>query len=48
MNEVSKTNKLKIYPAYGDSPGDGHSFGYFGADVWAADVFGFLNQYCTK
>jgi hypothetical protein len=48
MNEASKTYKLKIYPPYGDSPRDGHSFGYFGADVWAEDVFGFLNQYCTK
>jgi carboxymethylenebutenolidase len=48
MNEVGKTYKLKIYPSYGDSPQDGHSFGYFGADVWAEDVFGFLNQYCSK
>ena len=48
MSEVGKTYKLKIYPAYGDSPGDGHTFGYFGSDVWAEDVFGFLNQYCTK
>jgi hypothetical protein len=48
MNEVSKTYKLKIYPPYGDSPGDGHSFGYFGSDVWAEDVFGFLNEYCSK
>src|SRR6266478_1224168 len=48
MNEVSKAYKLKIYPPYGDSPQDGHSFGYFGSDVWAEDVFGFLNQHCTK
>src|SRR5713226_3811058 len=48
MNKVRKTYKLKIYPAYGDSSGDGHTFGYFGSDVWADDVFGFLNQYCTK
>ena len=48
MNEMGKTYKLKIYPAYGDSPRDGHSFGYFGSDVWAEDVFGFLNQHCTK
>jgi carboxymethylenebutenolidase len=48
MNKASKTYKLKIYPAYGDSPQDGHTFGYFGSDVWAEDVFGFLNQYCTK
>jgi carboxymethylenebutenolidase len=48
MNKVGKTNKLKIYPSYGDSPGDGHSFGYFGSEVWAEDVFRFLNHYCTK
>lgn len=48
MSEVSKTYKLKIYPAYGDSPGDCHTFGYFASDVWADDVFGFLNQYCIK
>src|SRR6266550_2925136 len=48
MNEASKAYKLKIYPPYGDSPRDGHSFGYFGSDVWAEDVFGFLNQHCTK
>ena len=39
---------MKIYPSYGDSPGDGHSFGYFGFAVWADDVFRFLNQHCTK
>jgi carboxymethylenebutenolidase len=48
MNDVSKPYKLKIYPAYGNSAGDGHTFGYFGSDVWADDVFGFLSQYCTK
>ena len=48
MNEAGKTYKLKIYPAYGDSARDGHSFGYFGSEVWAEDVFGFLNQYCGK
>ncbi len=48
MGEVSKTYKLKIYPSYGDSPQDGHTLGYFGSDVWAEDVFGFLNQYCSK
>jgi carboxymethylenebutenolidase len=48
MDAASKTYKLKIYPAYGDSPRDGHSFGYFGSDVWAEDVFAFLNQYCSK
>jgi hypothetical protein len=41
---MAKTYKLKIYPSYGDSPQDGHSFGYFGSDVWAEDVFEFLND----
>jgi hypothetical protein len=48
MGEVGKTYKLKTYPSYGDSPQDSHRFGYFGSDVWAEDVFGFLNQYCSK
>src|SRR6202011_2498724 len=48
MNKGGKTYKLKIYPSYGDSPRAGHSFGYFGSEVWAEDVFRFLNQYCTK
>jgi carboxymethylenebutenolidase len=48
MNKVGKIYKLKIYPSYGDSPRDGHSFGYFGSDVWAEDVFGFLNEHCNK
>jgi carboxymethylenebutenolidase len=48
MQKAGKTYQLKIYPSYGDSPRDGHTFGYFGADVWAADVFAFLNQHCTK
>jgi carboxymethylenebutenolidase len=48
MDRVGKTYKLKIFPSYGDSPQDGHSFGYFGSDVWAEDVFGFLNKYCSN
>jgi carboxymethylenebutenolidase len=48
MDGAGKTFKLKIYPSYGDSPGDGHSFGYFGSDVWAKDVFDFLDHYCNK
>jgi carboxymethylenebutenolidase len=46
MKDASKPYKFKIYPAYGSSPDDGHSFGYFGSAVWADDVFAFLNRYC--
>jgi carboxymethylenebutenolidase len=48
MKIAGRTYKMKIYPPYGNSVGDGHTFGYFGAAVWADDVFRFLNQHCTK
>jgi carboxymethylenebutenolidase len=48
MKEAGKTYEVKVYPAYGSSPQDGHTFGYFGSSVWADDVFRFLDQHCTK
>ncbi len=48
MKAAGKVYQLKIYPPYGTSPQDGHTFGYFGAAVWADDVFRFLNRYCAK
>ena len=48
MKEAGRPYKVKIYPPYGDSAQDGHTFGYFGASVWADDVFEFLNQHCPK
>jgi hypothetical protein len=32
----------KLYPAFGKTHMDGHHIGYFGARVWADDVFSFL------
>jgi carboxymethylenebutenolidase len=48
MKDARKPYDLKIYPRYGDSPQDGHTFGYFGSAVWADDVFRFLDQHCAK
>jgi carboxymethylenebutenolidase len=48
MKAASRTYELKIYPPYGNSPQEGHVFGYFGSAVWADEVFRFLNQHCTK
>jgi len=48
MKDASKAYELKIYPEYGNSPQDGHTFGYFGSAVWADDVFRFLTQHCAK
>lgn len=46
MKSVGKPYELKIYPAYGSSHEDGHVLGYFGASVWADDVFRFLERNC--
>jgi len=46
MREAGKVSDVKIYPAYGTSAADGHTFGYFGSTVWAEDVFRFLEQHC--
>jgi len=46
MRDAHKEYEIKIYPPYGASVADGHSFGYFGSAVWADDVFRFLNRHC--
>jgi dipeptidyl aminopeptidase/acylaminoacyl peptidase len=46
MRDAGKDHALKIYPAYGRSRQDGHTFGYFGSKLWADDVFGFLDLHC--
>src|SRR6202043_1587608 len=33
MKDARKTYEVKIYPPYGNSPQDGHTFGYFGSAV---------------
>lgn len=46
MKDVGRPFKIKIYPPFGDSKEDGHTFGYFGGALWGKDVFRFLDQYC--
>jgi carboxymethylenebutenolidase len=46
MKDAGKEFEMKIYPPYGKSTQDGHTFGYFGSSVWGADVFRFLDQHC--
>lgn len=46
MKDAGKEFELKIYPPFGNSVQDGHTFGYFGSTVWADDVFRFLNKHC--
>jgi len=46
MKAAGKEFELEIFPPYGSSTQDGHTFGYFGDSVWADDVFKFLNAHC--
>ena len=48
MKEAGKEFELKIYPLYGKSVQDGHTFGCFGGFIWADDVFCFLEKHCGK
>ncbi|MHB1110062.1 MAG: alpha/beta hydrolase family protein [Devosia sp.] len=41
-------SELHIYPAFGRSKRDGHSFPYRGVSVWSADVLRFLDQHCIR
>jgi carboxymethylenebutenolidase len=45
--DAGKVFAMKIYPAFGRSASDGHTFGYFGSAVWADDVFRFLSEHCS-
>ena len=47
MTKAGKTSALKIYPAYGSSARDGHSFAYRGSAVWFDDVLAFVNTHCA-
>jgi carboxymethylenebutenolidase len=46
MKQAGKPVESKIYPPFGTSHQDGHTFGYFGSAVWEEDVFHFLERYC--
>ena len=48
LKAAGKTYHVRIYPAYGNSVQDGHSFGYFGSSVWGDDVFRFLEHHCGQ
>jgi carboxymethylenebutenolidase len=46
MKNAGKEYEIKIYPPFGKTAQDGHSFGYFGSAVWGVDVFRFLDKHC--
>lgn len=46
MKALHESAEIRIYPPYGGSPEQGHSFAYRGASIWFADVLGFLEGNC--
>jgi carboxymethylenebutenolidase len=46
MHEAGRPSVVKVYPAYGSSASDGHSFAWRGSDIWEVDVFRFLDAQC--
>jgi carboxymethylenebutenolidase len=46
MKDAGRPFQMKIYPPFGTSPSDGHSFPYLGSSIWASDVFSFLKAHC--
>jgi carboxymethylenebutenolidase len=48
MKEAGKEFEVKVYPPFGSSVQEGHSFGYFGSSVWGNDVFRFLDRHCRN
>ena len=47
MKLAGNESELKIYPSYGRSSREGHSFAYQGVAVWFDDVFAFMQKHCT-
>jgi carboxymethylenebutenolidase len=46
MKTSKKPAEIRIYPPYGNSHRDGHSFAYRGASIWIADVIHFMEANC--
>lgn len=48
MQRLGKPHRLKIYPAVGHTPREGHNFLYGNVGAWERDVFSFLDQHCHR
>lgn len=47
MTKLGKITDVKIYPAFGKSAKQGHSFPYTGVSVWFSDALMFINTNCN-
>jgi len=48
MARRGKTHLLRIYPAFGQSPSEGHGIIYLSMGTWERDVFEFLNEHLSS
>jgi carboxymethylenebutenolidase len=48
MKDAGKIAQLRIYPPFGNTAADGHSFTWLGSAAWADDAFAFLDKYCRR
>lgn len=48
MRIAGKLSTKKIYPPFGKTPREGHSFAYRGSSVWFDDVFEFVSKHCAE
>ena len=46
MIAAGKPAKIAIYPKYGKTNFDGHSFTWLGSSIWFNDVFAFIQTHC--
>ena len=44
MARLGKPHKVRIYPSFGHSAGDGHGFVHLSVATWEPDVFAFLDE----
>jgi dienelactone hydrolase len=44
MERLHKPHLLKIYPAFGSTPYEGHNFYHLDVPAWESDVFAFLDE----
>jgi dienelactone hydrolase len=48
MSAAKKEYELHIYPKFGKTTMNGHTFGYFGSAVWLDDALAFLSRHCAS
>jgi carboxymethylenebutenolidase len=44
LEKANKPHKLIIFPKFGKTPERGHTLGVFGSEIWANEVFSFLDS----